>query len=584
MNWSIERKLPLLVTVLLLAVAIAQLTIGYGEVRQASRVLADKRLPLATKVLADLFQTGQGRTRITALARDPAIVAFLRSGGRSGRDVALAAMRRITTDTASNMGLELRDFSGRLLLRTGRFSIADSVFVSPGRDSARYGSLMRRDTTLFIAIAAATGDAERPGGGGGGIVQQVARLNLSERTRSTLTGLAGGDVSLLFGNATGDPWTDFAKIVPAPPANVIASRTPVLYERGERLRASAAPVPGTPWVVVAQLPSRVVAAPARAYLTSMAPLALLIVIVGALIAWWGSRRLTKPLVQITHAAEAITAGNLGERVSVQRDDELGRLARSFNIMAEQVSRSRHHLEAQVTQRTQALENTNAELESFSYSVSHDLRAPLRAIHGFARILLEDHRAQLDSEAQRLLGVIDQNTRRMGQLIDDLLAFSRLGRKEIASAPVDMRDLANTVADDIRRTEVARNGTLTIVVDPLAPARGDRALLLQVFSNLLQNAAKFTRDRADARVEVGSRPDGGQTVYYVKDNGAGFDARYSDKLFGVFQRLHTTEQFDGTGVGLAIVKRIVQHHGGRVWAEGGIDQGATFYFTLPVEER
>jgi len=253
-------------------------------------------------------------------------------------------------------------------------------------------------------------------------------------------------------------------------------------------------------------------------------------------------------------------------------------------MAEQVSRSHHHLEAQVAQRTKALEGTNAELESFSYSVSHDLRAPLRAIHGFARILLEDHNAKLEPEAQRLLGVIDQNTRRMGQLIDDLLAFSHLGRTDLTTGPVDMKELAQMVADEIQRAEAGRNGSLEIRIEPLPPARGDRGLLRQVMSNLLQNAAKFTRDRPSARIEVGSRPDSGQTVYYVKDNGAGFDARYADKLFGVFQRLHSTEQFEGTGVGLAIVKRIVQRHGGRVWAEGAANQGATFYFTLPGEDR
>ncbi len=316
----------------------------------------------------------------------------------------------------------------------------------------------------------------------------------------------------------------------------------------------------------------------------MTPIAALIVLVGALAAWWGSRRMTTPLVGVTHAAEAIASGDLEQRVPAGADDELGRLARSFNTMAEQVSRSHHHLEAQVAQRTQALEGINAELESFSYSVSHDLRAPLRAIHGFARILLEDHNAQLEPEAQRLLGVIDQNTRRMGQLIDDLLAFSRLGRTEIATGPVDMKELAQIVADEIERGEADRNGSLEIRIDPLPPARGDRGLLRQVMSNLLHNAAKFTRGRASARIEVGARADGGQTVYHVKDNGAGFDPRYTDKLFGVFQRLHSTEQFDGTGVGLAIVKRIVQRHGGRVWAEGKVDQGATFYFTLPGEEH
>jgi signal transduction histidine kinase len=579
MNWSIERKLPLFVTILLVAVAIAQLTIGYGKVRQASRALVDKRLPLATHVLADLFQIPTQRARLTALAKDPAIAAFLRTRDPADRARALSALQRITVDTSSNASLELRDFGGKLLLRTGKFTVADSVYVSPRSDSATYGPFMRQDTTLFIAVtmAVGAGPAER----GGGIVQQVARVQMNARTPKALTGLAGGDIVLLVGNAAGDPWTDFGTIVPAPPKTVLTSTAPVRYEQGgEMKRAAAAAVPGTPWMVVAQMPSRLIAVPARDYLKSMAPIAVLIVIAGALFAWWGSRRLTKPLVHITGAAEAITLGDLGQRVSVQRDDELGRLARSFNLMAEQVSRSQHDLEAQVAQRTQALEGTNAELESFSYSVSHDLRAPLRAIHGFARILLEDHQAKLDPEAQRLLGVIDQNTRRMGQLIDDLLAFSRLSRKELASARVDMTEMANVVADELRRAEPERNGQLEVKIGTLLPAQGDRAVLRQVFSNLLQNAMKFTRAQPNARIEVGSRPDGKETVYFVKDNGAGFDPRYTDKLFGVFQRLHSNEEFEGTGVGLAIVKRIVQRHGGRVWAEGKVNEGATFYFTLP----
>jgi len=573
---SIERKLPLFAIALLLAVAAAQLAIGYGRVRQASRSLVDKRLPLAGRVLADAFQLGQTRTRITALAHNPAVVEYLRSGGQRGREQALTAMRAIAADTASNLGLELRDFSGRLLLRSGRFSIADSVLVSPGSDSARYGPLLRRDTTLYFAIASATG-AER----GGGIVQLVARLQLNDRTRKTLTGLTGGDIALLLGNATGDPWTDFAAVVPPPPESVRTSRAPIRYDRGgEALRASAAPVAGTPWVVVAEIPSRLVAAPAREYVRSMAPIALLIVLVGALFAWWSSRRLTRPLVDVTRAAEAIAEGDLATRVPAGRDDELGRLARSFNTMADRVSQSHHDLEDKVAERT-------AELESFSYSVSHDLRAPLRAIHGFARILLEDHRTQLDPEAERLLGVIDQNTRHMGQLIDDLLAFSRFGRQAMNRMPVDMNELTSTVVEDVRRAEAERNGHFDIEIDTLRPAYGDPALLRQVLSNLIQNAVKFTRGRPQPRIEVGSsaegKGEGDQTVYFVKDNGAGFDPRFSDKLFGVFQRLHRAEDFEGTGVGLAIVKRIVQRHGGRVWAEGKPDAGATFYFTLPGKE-
>jgi len=248
-------------------------------------------------------------------------------------------------------------------------------------------------------------------------------------------------------------------------------------------------VAGTPWMVVAEIPSRLIAAPARAYIRSMAPIAVVIVILGALVAWWGSRQITRPLAGLMQAAEAIATGDLGQRVPVGRDDELGRLARSFNAMADQVARSHHELEDKVAERT-------AELDSFSYSVSHDLRAPLRAIHGFARILLEDHQANLDPEAQRLLGVIDQNTRQMGHLIDDLLAFSRFGRQSINRAPVDMVELTASVVDEVRRSEAERNGHFEIEIGALRPAYGDPTLLRQVISNLIQNAVKFTRGRPD----------------------------------------------------------------------------------------
>jgi PAS domain S-box-containing protein len=225
-----------------------------------------------------------------------------------------------------------------------------------------------------------------------------------------------------------------------------------------------------------------------------------------------------------------------------------------------------------------LQAVNRELEAFSYSVSHDLRAPLRAIDGFSKILIEDHGAALNEEAHRLLDVITGNTRRMAALIDDLLAFSRLGRQPIAKGDVDMTGLVHAVASDLRADMEARG--VQFVVDPLPPAWGDQALLRQVWSNVLGNAAKFTRRRTDARIEVGTQQRDDEIAYYVRDNGVGFDMRYADKLFGVFQRLHSSEEFEGTGVGLAIVQRVVHRHGGRAWAEGRTNEGATIYFSLP----
>jgi light-regulated signal transduction histidine kinase (bacteriophytochrome) len=213
-------------------------------------------------------------------------------------------------------------------------------------------------------------------------------------------------------------------------------------------------------------------------------------------------------------------------------------------------------------------------------VSHDLRTPLRAIDGFSRILLEDYADKLDAEARRILNVVRAGTLKMGRMIDDILAFSRAGRLELKTVPVDMAALVRETLADPLAVSIAKR-KLALDIRTLPPAPGDRAMLGHVWLNLLDNAIKFTVGTPDARIEIGAASGYDETVYYVRDNGAGFDMRYLHKLFGVFQRLHDAE-FPGTGIGLAIVKRIVERHGGRVWAEGKPGAGATFYFALPVK--
>jgi PAS domain S-box-containing protein len=237
------------------------------------------------------------------------------------------------------------------------------------------------------------------------------------------------------------------------------------------------------------------------------------------------------------------------------------------------------LNEDLKRRNIELSAANSDLEAFGYSVSHDLRAPLRAISGFSKALLEDYSDKLDDQGKKYLGLIDSGAAGMSRLIDDLLTFARLGRKEIDLSEIRMTELAEEVFRELSQVVVGRE--IEFRVKHLQTAKGDLAMIRQVLINLISNAIKFTSKNPDALIEMGSRPHGDEIIYFIKDNGVGFDSRYASKLFSVFQRLHTAQEFEGTGVGLAIVKRIIHRHGGRIWAESRIGEGATFYFTLPL---
>ena len=247
---------------------------------------------------------------------------------------------------------------------------------------------------------------------------------------------------------------------------------------------------------------------------------------------------------------------------------------------DRVKHEAESLEERVRERTAELEAANRELDAFSYSVSHDLRAPLRAVDGYARMLDEDCGERLDAEGKRLLGVVRSSSRQMALLIDDLLAFSRLGREPLRTAPLQLDELVRQVIDETRSERDGR--AVNFVVGDLGLVDADPALLKQALANLIANAVKFTRERNPAVIEINRESEphtGGNSHYYVRDNGVGFDMKYYDKLFGVFQRLHSSAEYPGTGVGLAIVQRVVQRHGGRVWADSTPGEGATFRFTL-----
>ena len=333
-------------------------------------------------------------------------------------------------------------------------------------------------------------------------------------------------------------------------------------------------------------------APTRTLASRLGLTGGLILLIGTVLAIWVTRTITRPIQQLAKGAVEIGSGNLEYRLAMPAKDEIGRLAGEFNLMAGSIKNMR----AQILQRTAQLESANKELEAFSYSISHDLRAPLRAMDGFSRILLEEHASQLPTEARRYLGLVRDNAQQMGRLLEDLLAFSRLSRLPLNKQTVSPAGIVQKVLAELRLGQEQRKVEVTL--GDLPDCQADPALLKQVWINLLSNAFKFTSKCEAARIEIGaisdfksqisdSSPHPSKSeilnlksaIYYVRDNGVGFDMQYAGKLFGVFQRLHRAVDFEGTGVGLTIVQRIVNRHGGRIWAEAEVDKGATFYFTI-----
>jgi signal transduction histidine kinase len=597
-NTSIRTQLPLLICLLLLATIFLFGTISYVAIRKASLAIGQQRLQSITEQLSSMLQQSAHNVLAgtAAVANSPEIADYLGADpappGLPGKTA--DAFHKLMTDSLT-VWVELRDLSGRQLLLQGRTKApATSQGMSGGEsskipvipdvtkeleadktDSNFVGKLYRAGDSLYYPIVV---KASRDGKALGWLVRwKVVRS--TSKAAADLSKLLGSKAALYVGNNDGSLWTDLAQPVPGPLLVGANLRKIEQYERpGGTVIAYALPIPGSKWLVAVELSRALILEAAGRFLNWMIGIGALLVLAGSLIAWFISRNFTRPLYRLTRAAGSLEAGDYSalDEIDINRGDELGELAMSFNSMAVRVHHTQEELEKKVQNRTQELEAVNKELEAFSYSVSHDLRAPLRAVSGYAMMLKEDYEDQFDDEAKRITGNILINVKMMGQLIDDLLAFSRLGKREVRKQITNMKELAAAAVADL-----SPDDKYHIDIAEMPWCKGDSDLLKQVWINLIGNAVKYSSKRTDPHICIGSMEDAAGPIYFVRDNGAGFDNKYAEKLFKVFQRLHSHEEFEGTGIGLALVKRILDKHKGEIWADSSPGNGAVFYFRLPV---
>lgn len=579
---SIKYRLPLMMAGLLIGMIAVYTLAAYRGVKESALEVGRERLRNVTRQLASLSQQSTavllGKT-LTA-ANDPAIRAFLQSPSAITRSPALSILQQFNVaQDPSSLQIELWSGSHSLVLTQPEGAAAagglESEFSKCSADPFRIGGAIRiiNGTPAYPAVAAVKDDSGKPIG----YLVRWRRVIATPEARKQMADLLGSEAALYLGNTQGDVWTDLAKVVPKPPVGLPAADVSHYTRDGISVMAMGQPINGSPWSLVVEFPDRAFLTHAGAFLRRMIVIGLLLLLLCLAGAFALSRSITRPLHTLTLAASGIRDGDYSHFVDIRTFDELGVLSRAFNVMTARVRDSQRELEYQVSQRTAQLLTVNKELEAFSYSVSHDLRAPLRHINGFSQALLEDHGHHLDDVGKGYLRELRGASLEMAQLIDDVLQLARITRSEMRREPVDLSDLAHAVTAELQKGDPGH--AVIVNIEEGLSTQGDRRLLQIMLSNLLGNAWKFTSKRELAEITFGQEQKDGERIYFIRDNGAGFDMAHTDRLFRAFQRLHSNSEFEGTGIGLATVQRIVHRHGGNVWAEGIVNQGATFYFVL-----
>ena len=558
---------------------------NYYSLKKATLIIGKDRLSSVTgQVSGMLAQSAQFLLKVShQAAASKEVVQFFKTNGKQYKDESLKQLDGLSRDTTW-ASMELTDPNGKTVLRSANSKIKVPIdtrsvlaFTRPAPDSGKVGKLYLARDSMYYPIISAVNDGKQVLG----YIISWKFLRSSPKAIEQFSQLVGTGAGIYVGNLDGSLWTNTVKPIQGPPIKLNQFNDVIEYKGagGADMLAKSNRVPYTAWTVVISFPEKILLSGVNNFMSLVLIGGIVLVLMGVIAAWIMSRNISRPLAQLTNAATIISQGDYSGAVDIHRKDELGELANAFNTMATKVYKMHRELERKVAERTLQLENANKELEAFSYSVSHDLRTPLRAISGYSIMLKEDYEDKLDAEGLRIIGNIISNAKTMGQLIDELLAFSRLGKKELALAKVDMKQLAETVAAELAHNEEA--GKYKINIDAsLPPAEGDGGMIKQAMMNLVGNAIKYSSKKQEPEIRIGAKAEADRTIYYVQDNGVGFDMAYSGKLFGVFQRLHSIEEFPGTGVGLALVKRIIDKHKGQVWADAVKGEGATFYFTIP----
>lgn len=584
---SIQQRLPLLICLLLLVSVVVYGFANYYSLRKATLIIADDRLgTISNELNIALSQSAQGiAASLGVAASQRSVIDCLKSGGKGFHNEVVSILDNQHHDS-TYVWTELLDDHQVPVLHSNKSTLQisisakdalSSVKVAPGLPVA--GKIYSTNGSVYVPIIAAVADKQQ-------IIGYIILWKLFVSTPKAVaqfSKLVGIGTDFYIGNTDGSLWTDLIKPIPNIPFKINNVSELIKYTRsdGTPMIAKAQLISNTKWFIVVAFSQQSVLSEVDSFVNWLVLIGVVIIAGGILAAWLMSRTIIKPLNQLIITANAISEGNYSTTIPIDmyQNDEVGQLANAFNIMIGQVSRSHYELESKVEERTAQLANVNKELEAFSYSVSHDLRTPLRAINGYSIMLKEDYDAELDSEGKRIVRNIISNAKMMGQLIDDLLSFSRMGKKDLVRAKIDMQELTETVVRELLQHEPAPD-KYQINVGPLPPISADQVMIKQALINLVGNAIKYSSKKEEPVIEIGAREEQKKTIYYIKDNGAGFDMAYSGKLFGVFQRLHSQEEFEGTGVGLALAKRIIEKHKGEIWAEGKENAGATFYFSLP----